>query len=64
MITKIDLEIVPGVKGEPLFKSQEEYEAFRKSFHDDVAPELEKLEEARRRSIEDLFKYPLLKLAS
>ena len=62
MITEI--ELVPGVKGESVFKSLEEYEDFRRRWHENVVPQLEKFEEAHRRSVEDSFHRPPLRLAA
>lgn len=44
----IEIELLP--EGEPFFKTEEEYEKFRKSFADDVSPELEKCRIARMES--------------
>ena len=49
------LEVVPGQKelAQPLFKSEREYEDFRRSYSEQIAPELELLREARRQSEEE-----------
>lgn len=46
------LELVPNQKelSRPLFPSEEAYLAFCESFSEEVRPELERLEEARRKS--------------
>ena len=51
------LELVPGVKFEPLFRTEQEYQAFRASFQAEVKPELDRLREARRQSEEDAKKH-------
>ena len=50
----LEYNLCPGsnVKPEPAFKSQEEYEQFRKDFSDAVKPQLEKYRIARLRSME------------
>ncbi len=43
-----DIEIIPkGVKIEPLFKTDEDYQKFRDEYSRKVIPELEKWERAR-----------------
>ena len=37
----------------PFFKSDEEYEAWRQSYIDEVAPQMKKWEEARRKNLQD-----------
>ncbi len=44
------LELAPGIKGKPAFKSPEEYEQFRLNFQKAVEPELRRYREARARS--------------
>jgi hypothetical protein len=39
-----------GVKSEPFFKTEEEYQRFRRNFIDSVSPEMEKQRRARRES--------------
>ena len=38
-----ELELVPGLVSEPLFKTREEYERFRQEFYDAVRPKLEEI---------------------
>ena len=45
-----ELEIVPGLKTEPFFKTPEEYAAFRDAYIEFVTPRLEELKWARIRS--------------
>lgn len=45
-------ELLSGVKGEPVFASQEEYEEAREKFYQDCLPEFKRLDETRRKSIE------------
>jgi hypothetical protein len=54
-MTQQPLELVKdqAKKSEPLFKSQSDYEQFRATFHQQVKPELDKHQEARRLSEED-----------
>jgi uncharacterized protein YnzC (UPF0291/DUF896 family) len=49
MIQTINL-LPEGVKSEPLFKTEKEYQRFRKDFIESVAPEMEKHRIARMRS--------------
>jgi hypothetical protein len=53
MTTK-PLELAPdqAQKPKPLFNSQEEYQAFRASFHQQVKPAMDRHQEARRLSEE------------
>jgi hypothetical protein len=55
MNTNEQFEIIPGQAqlSEPLFKSEREYENFRRSYAEQIAPELERLSEARRQSEEE-----------
>ena len=48
------LEVIPEQKelAQPLFKSEHEYQEFRRSYTEAVTPELERLREARRQSEE------------
>lgn len=48
------LEVIPQQKelSQPLFKSESEYQEFRRSYSEEIAPELEDLREARRQSEE------------
>lgn len=52
MITLIEL-LPPGVKSEPLFKTEEEYWRFREEFMKEVAPALERYALARALSERD-----------
>jgi len=49
------LEVIPGQAqlSEPLFGSESEYQEFRRSFTEEIMPELEILREARRQSEEE-----------
>ena len=48
------IELLPGgVKGEPLFKTEEEYQRFREEFMREVAPDMEKYALARALSERD-----------
>ncbi len=38
-----ELELLPGNPGTPLFKTPEEYQAFRESWYETVIPKLEAL---------------------
>lgn len=49
MIQTINL-LPEGVKSEPFFKTEEEYQRFRQDFIDAVAPEMEKHRRARMES--------------
>ena len=49
MIQKINI-LPDGVKAEPFFKTEEEYQKFRQNFIDEVAPEMEKHRIARIKS--------------
>jgi hypothetical protein len=48
------LEVIPEQKelSQPLFNSESEYQEFRRSYTEEVTPELELLREARRQSEE------------
>ena len=48
------LEAIPGQAdlSQPLFNSEREYQEFRRSYSEKIAPELEDLREARRQSEE------------
>jgi len=48
------LEVIPGQHelSQPLFKSEREYQEFRRSYSEEIMPELEDLHEARRQSEE------------
>jgi len=52
MIQTINL-LPKGVKSEPFFKTEEEYQRFRQDFIDAVAPEMEKHRIARMESERD-----------
>jgi len=49
------LEVIPGQAelSQPLFNSDHEYQEFRRSYTEQIAPELEVLREARRQSEEE-----------
>jgi hypothetical protein len=49
------LEVIPGQKelSQPLFNSEREYQDFRRSYTEEITPELELLREARRQSEEE-----------
>ena len=51
---KEPLEVIPEQeeKSQPLFKSEREYQDFRRSYSEEITPELELLREARRQSEE------------
>jgi len=48
------LELIPGQKELPqaLFNSERDYQEFRRTFTEEITPELENLREARRQSEE------------
>lgn len=48
------IEVIPRQRelSQPLFKSEGEYQEFRRSYSEAIAPELEDLREARRQSEE------------
>ena len=48
------IEVIPGQTehSQPLFKSEREYQEFRRSYSEAITPELEDLREARRQSEE------------
>ena len=48
------LEVIPGQAelSQPLFNSEREYQEFRRSYSEEITPELEDLREARRQSEE------------
>lgn len=48
------LEVIPGEEelSQPLFNSEREYQEFRRTYTEEVTPELELLREARRQSEE------------
>jgi hypothetical protein len=48
------LEVIPGQRelSKPLFDSEHEYQEFRRSYAEEITPELELLREARRQSEE------------
>lgn len=48
----MEYELVSGTKFEPFFKSDKEYEAFRRSFYESVKPALD--EQARKRAESEL----------
>ena len=51
------INILPkGCKISNVFKSQEEYEAWKASFYKKIKPRLDKLDDARRKSIESARK--------
>jgi hypothetical protein len=58
------LEVIPGQidLSQPLFKSEGEYEEFRRTFSEEITPELEELREARRQSEEQ--SKPMLRIRS
>ena len=58
-----EIELVPGFKGEPVFRSDKEREEFRRWWHENIVPQLEKFDEAHCRSVEDSFNRPPLKFA-
>jgi len=64
MESQPEFEIVPGVKWEPLFKPEQEYEAFRQWWQEHVDPELRKQDEARDRSFNDLLHCQPFELAA
>ena len=49
------LELIPGqaAVSQPLFEQEADYQEFRRSFAEEVAPQLERFREARRQSEED-----------
>lgn len=49
------LEVIPRQKelSQPLFHSEHEYQEFRRSYTEQITPELEILHEARRQSEEE-----------
>jgi hypothetical protein len=49
------LEVIPGQAelSQPLFETEGEYQNFRQSYAEEIAPELEILREARRQSEEE-----------
>jgi len=51
---KDPLEVIPrqAELSRPLFNSEREYEEFRRSYAEEITPELEELREARRQSEE------------
>jgi hypothetical protein len=53
------LELIPGQKEMPqsLFDSEHDYQEFRRSYTEEIAPELENLREARRQSEEQSKKH-------
>ena len=53
------LEVIPGQKEMPvpLFKSEGDYQEFRRSYTEEITPELEDLREARRHSEEQSKKH-------
>jgi hypothetical protein len=55
MTKTLELELVPNQKklAKLVFKNQEEYEKFRRSFYNEVKPSLDKWAEARQRSEEE-----------
>jgi hypothetical protein len=60
----VEIQLLPlGVKSELLF-TPEQYEKFRQDWQETVVPELEKLDEAHRRSFDDSLKHPPLALAA
>jgi hypothetical protein len=54
----------PAVESKSLFATPEQYEKFRESFIAEVTPQLEKWEEAHRRSVHESFCRGPLKLAA
>lgn len=48
------LEVIPGQAelAKPLFESEHEYQEFRRSYSEEITPELDDLREARRQSEE------------
>ena len=48
------LEVIPGQQdvSQPMFNSEREYQEFRRSYSEEITPELEDLREARRQSEE------------
>lgn len=63
MITNIELFPGEAEKSKPFF-TPEQYEKFRDWWQETVVPKLEEQEEMRRRSIEDCFNRPPLKIAA
>jgi len=53
------LELIPGQAELPqsLFKSERDYQEFRRSYTEEITPELENLREARRQSEEQSKKH-------
>jgi hypothetical protein len=53
------LEVIPGQKEmpQPLFNSEHDYQQFRRSYAEEITPELEQLREARRQSEEQSKKH-------
>jgi hypothetical protein len=53
------LELIPGQgkPPEPLFKSEHDYQEFRRTYTEEIAPRLEQLREARRQSEEQSKKH-------
>jgi hypothetical protein len=53
------LELIPGQKELPqaLFNSERDYQEFRRTFTEEITPELENLREARRQSEEQSKKH-------
>jgi len=53
------LELIPGQEKlpEPLFNSERDYQEFRRTFTEEITPELENLREARRQSEEQSKKH-------
>lgn len=51
--------LVPGMKSEPLFKTQKEYEDFRESFSKSVQPALDRQRRARAESWKAAFDHLL-----
>jgi hypothetical protein len=48
-----NFKLLVGVKSEPLFETEQEYQDFRASFQQEVKPELDRQREARQQSEED-----------
>lgn len=53
------LEVIPGEREKPLplFNSERDYQEFRRSYSENIAPRLEHLREARRQSEEQSKKH-------
>jgi hypothetical protein len=49
------IQLVPGLRGKPVFATREEYERFRLEFAEAVRPDLERYALARRKSEEASF---------